>query len=224
MSLLCTRSPKTILLLFRYNIITTKQANCFVRPMAIVTSTRIAYNTPDGFRPPSAVSANAQRARRTGTVVSRASLSTDTLSRRNVIFVVVLFTVFVVLFFSVRVVDVITKIVSCPVGRALTRNGSAVRVAADVAPAAGRDLCRRTVSDERFPTGARKRLPGERRAVGRTTGKTVYTGRVPFGSGSRFRPVHVRNRTVCPKVLCAERCVREFKMHAIERVGRNRQV
>ncbi|KAF0761761.1 G-protein coupled receptor Mth2-like, partial [Aphis craccivora] len=87
--------------------------------MAIVTSTRIAYNTPDGFRPPSAVSANAQRARRTGTVVSRASLSTDTLSRRNVIFVVV---------------------------------------------------------------------------------------------------------TVCPKVLCAERCVREFKMHAIERVGRNRQV
>lgn len=110
------------------------------------------------------------------------------------------------------------------VGHALARDGPPVRVAADVAPAAGRGLCRRSVSDERFPAGARKRLPDERRTVGRTTGKTVSAGRVPFGSGSRLRPVHVRNRSVCPKVLRAERCVREFEMHATERVGRNRQV
>jgi len=157
MSLFYTRSPKTILLLFRYNIITTKQANCFVRPMAIVTSTRIIAHTPDGFRPrtPSAVSANAQRARRTGTVVSCASLTTDTFARRNVIFVV-LFTVFVVLFFSVYAFDVI-KIVSSRVGHVLSRDGPPVRVAADVALVAGRGFCRRSVSNERFPTGARKR-------------------------------------------------------------------
>lgn len=182
-----------------------------------------AYRCTHVRRFPSSVAVRSLSEWSTGTVVSRASLSTDTFARRNVTFVVALFTVFVVLFFSVYAVDVI-KIVSCCVGRALTRDGPPVRVATDVAPAAGRDLCRRTVSDERFPTGARKRLPGERRTVGRTTGKTVCTGRVPFGSGSRFRPVHVRNRSVCPKVLRSERRVREFEMHATERVGRNRQV
>jgi len=74
--------------------------------------------------------------------------------------------------------------------------------------AAGRGLCRRTVSDERFQSGARKRLPGERRTVGRGTAEIVSTGRVPSGPGRRFRPVHVRNGSVHTQVLPGELGVR----------------
>jgi len=97
-------------------------------------------------------------------------------------------------------------------------------VAADAATAAaGRCLCRRTVSDERFQTRARKRLSGERRAVGRETGTTVSAGRVPSGPGRRLRPVHVRNGSVHPQVLRAKLDIRGVEMFAIQRIARQVQ-
>lgn len=101
------------------------------------------------------------------------------------------------------------------------RDGPSARVAGRGA-SAGRGLCRRAVSDERFHTGARKRLPGERRAVGRGTGTSVSAGRVPSGPGRRFRPVHVRNGTVHAQVLRAELGVRGTQMLATQRIDQVR--
>lgn len=89
--------------------------------------------------------------------------------------------------------------------------------------AAGRGLRRRAVSDERVQTGARKRLPGERRTVGRGTEKSVSGGRLPFGPGRRLRSVHVRNGSVCAQVLPAELGVRGREMLGAQRIAR-RQV
>jgi len=89
--------------------------------------------------------------------------------------------------------------------------------------AAGRDLCSRAVSDERFQTGTRKRLPGERRTVGRETENRVFAGRVPSGPGRRLRPLHVRNGSVCAQMLSAELGVRARRMLGTRRIAR-RQV
>lgn len=78
---------------------------------------------------------------------------------------------------------------SCPPNH--LQDGPSTPVAADSAPAAaGRGLWQWAVSEERFQTGDRKRLPGERRTVGQVTEKSVSAGRVPSGPGRRLRPVH----------------------------------
>jgi len=83
--------------------------------------------------------------------------------------------------------------------------------------------CRpRTVSDERFQTGARKRLPGGRLTVGRGTDKSVSAGRVPSGPGRRLRPVRVRSGNVYTQVLPAELGVRGREMLGTRLVARRR--
>jgi len=98
---------------------------------------------------------------------------------------------------------------------------SAPAVAGAACAAAGRGLRRRAVSAERFQTGARKRLPGERRTVGRGTEKKVSAGRVPYGPGRRLRPVHVPSGSVFAQVLPAELDVRhEREMLGTQRIDR----
>lgn len=101
------------------------------------------------------------------------------------------------------------------------RDGPSAPVAASAA--AGRGLCQRAVPYERFQTGTRKRLPGERRTVGRGTDKIVSAGRVPSGPGRRLRLVHVRNGRLHTQVLLAELGVRRREMLGTQRIAR-RQV
>jgi len=153
------------------------------------------------------------------TVASRPSRPTDTcenhfyfIFRHNIIF-------------CLRFRRLPTTTVSLVINRRVTprhmRDGPSAPVAASAA--AGRGLCLRGVSDERFQTGARKRLPGERRTVGRGTEKVVSAGRVPSAPGRRLRPVHVRNGSVHTQVLPEELGVRRQQMHGTQRIAR-RQV